>query len=65
MLRMVKNSGLKNGCQIRCGHLVEVRLARKDCKKIQDIEQELAIEWRKLSDQALVSLDSCFYIEVT
>lgn len=39
MLRMRKNTGLENGCQIGCCHLIDVGLGSEDCKQIQDVEE--------------------------
>lgn len=37
MLGMRKDAGLEDGSKIGGCHFVEVRLAGKDCKKIEDI----------------------------
>jgi hypothetical protein len=46
VLRVREQSRLEDSRQVRCGHLVQIRLAGKHCEEVQNIQQQLAIKWR-------------------
>jgi hypothetical protein len=64
VLGMRQETGLEDGSKIGSCHLVEVRLAGKDCKEIENVEEQLAIQGRQLGDEALVDADSLDGVEV-
>lgn len=63
MLWVVQYTRLKDGCEVRCCHFVQVRLACEYSKKIQDVEQQLAIQWWKLSNETLIRPNGTLMIE--
>ena len=64
VLRVRKQSRLEDSGQVRCGHLVQIRLAGKHREKVQDIEQQLAVKWRELCNQRLEDPNSSVRLEV-
>lgn len=64
VLRVRKQSRLEDSRQVRCGHLIQIRLAGKHREKVQNIQQQLAVEWWEFCNQRLVDPDSSVRLEV-
>jgi hypothetical protein len=64
VLRVREQSRLEDSCQIRGGHLVQIGLAGKHRKQVQDIQQQLAIKRRQFCDQGLEDPNSSVRLEV-
>jgi hypothetical protein len=64
VLWMAQNTRLEDGRQICRGHLVQIGFAREDGQQVQNVQQELAIEWRQLSHELLVHCNRCLLIEM-
>jgi len=65
MLWMRQETWLENGCEVGCGHLVEIGLGGKDGEKVEDIEQELTVERWQLGNQALVGANGGRWVKGT
>lgn len=63
MLRVGNQTRLEDGRQVRCWHQINVRFGGEDGKKIEDVEQQLAVERRQLADQLLVGFDRLCLID--
>ena len=64
VLGMTQDAGLEDGREVGRRHLVIFRLARKDSEKIQNVQKQLPIQWRKLSNQALIGSDGFILVKV-
>jgi hypothetical protein len=60
-----KQTRLEDGSQVRRGHLVQIRLARKNCQQIQNVQQQLTVKWRKFCNETLEDSNSSFLVEIT
>lgn len=61
---MGEHAWLENGSQVLRVHAVNVGLGGEDGEQVQDIKHQLAIEWRQLSNQLLVSEDGGVHVEI-
>jgi hypothetical protein len=57
VLRVGDDSGLEDRGEILGGHLIQIGLCGEDGKKIEDVEEQLTVEWWELSDKFLIALD--------
>lgn len=62
MLWVRQHARLEDSSQIAASHAILIGLGCKYCKKIENIQQQLSIEWRELSDKALVLKNDAIHI---
>jgi len=54
---------LEDGGEVGCGHLVDIGFRSKQGEKIEDVEEKLAVQRRKHSDELLIPFDSHIHVK--